>query len=134
MSTPDINDFAREALLLERMVYVRHEDLDGIAAVEMQFEGGRRIVLRIVPKTDELAPEPGFAASVKTEDLASAFPFVGRAYRSCLRWAWKMKNHQGYDDAVQVEFTDDNLVTTAIIQFKAVGSFIYICEVQDQSL
>ncbi len=98
-----------------------------LALVLFQFEA-EEISLGVDPDSDELfwrntGDEP-------LHDLRDTIPSVADAYGLALTWSWEMRNHQGYFDAVQLEFVDPTLSNAVTFQFKAAASAIRVFRVE----
>lgn len=131
----NIIELAQNARRLEMIWCDVHGDSathEHIAAVIFQFEGGSALALKADAETDELIWSEASTGFGKPVDLNTLCPAVGKAYGLSLTWGWEMKNHQGYFDAVQLEFTDTTLAKAVILQFKVAASSIGVFEVSPQ--
>jgi hypothetical protein len=101
---------------------------DRLGIVALYFEGNKSLALKVDVNTDELVwckvPKK------KMIDLHLVYPQVSKAYGLHLLWSWQMTNHQGYLDAIQLEFTKPDLSREFIVQFKAAASAMRLFYVQ----
>jgi len=131
-----IEEITRDAVRLAKVQYAADSfftDFGRPSTLLFDFHDGRSLVLRAVAATDELRWESALGDVQKLADLAELFPSMREAYGLNLRWCWEMRNHQGYFDALQIEFSDPSLAKTVIIQFKVAASGIDVFCVQQLS-
>ena len=130
-----IEQVARDALQLQRIEFGLDAEIGGgPALLVLTFNGAETLVLSVDRNTDELrwgAVKPQESA---LSDLAPIAPAVKKAYGLHVTWSWEMKNHQGFFDALQLEFTDAELRNSVILQFKVAASQIAVFEVLNLSV
>jgi hypothetical protein len=109
--------------------YDENHELNGFEKIKLEFEGGNVVILGINDETDELIYLENTNCEDTFGDLVPVIPSVGHAVDMRISWAWEMMNHQGYFDALQMQFSSSDLKESEVLQFK-VASFIWIFSVK----
>jgi hypothetical protein len=129
----NIRELAQGSIALRSITCDRHEYLaQEICSLVFHFENGDDLAIEVNADTDELV----WIQSGDTTDaaiLAGLYPSVMNVYGLRLIRCWEMVNHQGYFDAMQLEFIDAVASKIFIIQFKVAASSIGIFEVNPTS-
>jgi hypothetical protein len=95
-----------------------------VSRVFLAFSGGATLSVAVDPETDQVVVSdhpPGKA----TEDVSSASPWRGTIGRP-LYAAWTLENHNGYADALQLDFRATVREEPRTIQLYGAGSTIHI--------
>lgn len=128
-----IEDLARNAARLRGILGCRPMEKVGclsFSEIVLLFEEDVRLRLVVDEDTDELV----WGDVEVREEEGQPVPLFEEAHGLCLFWAWEMTNHQGYFDALQLEFKDGSLGREAIVQFKVAASGIWIFRVEEVGL
>ena len=126
-----IEQHARSGAVLEKIICHKCDNGEStsICALTFYFRNQGQLALLVNRDTDELTWGVAPEATLKSVDIEETFPSVINVYGLSLTWCWEMKNHQGYLDAVQLEWFDPSLRRSLIFQFKAAASNVEIYEV-----
>ena len=104
-----------------------HVDLpQEIAAILLKFSG-RELCVAVDPDDDSL--QVAATAPVDTQELESLSGSKGwsSAIGNRLLWAWRLTNHQGYDDGIQLAFCEaSGGVETVVLQLIGKASTIEV--------
>lgn len=112
---------------LKRIMCRQAPDAIGPELIQFQFET-EAVALGVNMDTDELCWRD--ASDDPLQDLKELHPGISCAYGLNLAWSWEMKNHQGYFDAIQLEFIDRTLSDAVIFQFKVAASTIWLSRIE----
>lgn len=100
------NDFGKLKKVFSIKAQFENEP-DMTVAIHLVFENGE-IYHEALADTDEIACESEMLDSYQNSvDISHEFPW-GNAIETHVLWFWKMKNQQGYEDAVQYSFSSSS--------------------------
>ena len=100
-------------------------DIRFISAVGLRLES-LSAVFRAVANNDTLLVSLGQLVAEPDEtlvDVSNSSPW-SECIGLDICWAWRLTNHEGYDDGVRLDFTEPGLESTAIVELVMVASSI----------
>lgn len=126
-----IRSITRETLSLKRILCTvceecKNSEIYSFEEVIFEFENELKISVTVDSDNDEIILRERKDINENMVDVSCVYPIFSNFYGCVLLWSWEMRNHQGYFDALQLEFWDKNLKKDNILQLKVYASLIYI--------
>jgi hypothetical protein len=103
-------------------------ETDDLVSISFFFHDGSNFTFCIDEDTDEIIYTD---ANTSRKDMKLVCPEITKFYGMTLIWSWEMINQQGYFDAAQMEFSNDTLTLSRVLQLKVVASTIYMYTVEE---
>ena len=102
---------------------------DWIDAIELQFENGTVATVYVDPEFDTLRLELGeveLREDCYVRDATLLIPWT-KAVGESLSWIWILKNQQGYEDGLRIEFSSNNeLEKVPVITLVSIATSIQV--------
>lgn len=119
----DLTEFSENALVLTGVFAIKN-DIGRYEKVSFTFDKVNFLTVDVDWDTDEVIIT--FEKTLNSEEgLVSILPdFYGITF---IR-SWLMVNHQGYQDAIQLEFWDNTNKESKFLRIQSVASHLYIYE------
>jgi hypothetical protein len=119
-----LDALANSGALGQVQYIVFNKDPDFVTGIVLEFDSKKFSIL-VKSEDDTLEILTGEAQLERNSNLkvmTDCEPWR-TARRAIVRWVWKMTNHKGYFDGIQLEFMDPNTTSVVlVIQFIAVAS------------